>query len=149
MGTAYAAFNLLLTDGQDALVIRHDPCLDGEAKPGDVFELLEGAHVLTNLHELDEVLVPLEGLPNPEEPLESTLLRLEILARDEHTVLPGDHQIALVLGDLATCRPGNRVVIYGKPRRSSQDAYKPVEALALGDAVPVGEAAEVIERFPT
>jgi glycine hydroxymethyltransferase len=63
-------------------------------------------------------------------------------------VLPGDHQIALVLADQATSRVGNRIVVYGKPRKKTKDGYKPVEALSPGDAVPVGEAAEVIERFP-
>lgn len=91
--TAYAAFNLLLSDGYDALVLRHDPCMNGEPRAGEVFELLPGAHVLTNLHELDEVATPIDGLPDPAEPLEATLLRLEILARDETTVLPSDHRI--------------------------------------------------------
>lgn len=91
--TAYAAFNLLLTDGHDALVVRHDACPADVPRSGDVFELLPGAHVLTNLHELDEVVVPQEGLPNPDEPIEATLLRLEVLARDETTALPGNHRI--------------------------------------------------------
>ena len=48
---------------------------------------------MTNLHELDEVSPPADGLPVVDEPIASTLMRLEILARDETTVLPGDHRI--------------------------------------------------------
>lgn len=92
-GTAHAGFNLLLSDGLDAYVIRHDPSDHGEARVGAVIELSPGAHVLTNLHELDEFVVPIDGLPNPEEPIEATLLRLEILARDDQTPLPGGHRI--------------------------------------------------------
>lgn len=89
----YAAFNLLLSDGLDAYVIRHDPTDHEGPRVGAVIELGPGAHVLTNLHELDELVVPPDGLPDPEEPIESTLLRLEILARDDRTPLPGDHRI--------------------------------------------------------
>ncbi len=92
-GEAFAGFNLLLADGHDAFVVRHDPSDHGEAKVGAVIELSPGAHVLTNLHELNEFVVPLDGLPNPEEPIEATLMRLEILARDDQTPLPGDHRI--------------------------------------------------------
>jgi hypothetical protein len=90
---AHASFNLLVSDGHDALVIRHDPCETGRPRAGAVFDLGPGAHVLTNLHELDEVIVPSDGLPDADEGIESTLMRLEILARDETTVLPGDHRI--------------------------------------------------------
>jgi hypothetical protein len=97
--SAYAAFNLLLADGHDALVVRHEANEDGRPGVGAVLELGPGAHVLTNLHELDEVVVPPEGLPDPEEPIGSTLLRLEILARDDSTPLPGDRRI-LERGDV-------------------------------------------------
>ena len=32
--TAYAAFNLLLADGRDAFVVRHDPCEEGVPREG-------------------------------------------------------------------------------------------------------------------
>ena len=91
--TPYAAFNLLLSDGLDAYVVRHDACENGAARDGLVFELVPGAHVLTNLHELAEVTVPIDGLPNPEESIAATLRRLEVLAKDDTTPLPGDHRI--------------------------------------------------------
>lgn len=90
---AFAGFHLLLADGHDALVVRHTSAEAARRRPGAVLELLPGAHVLTNLHELDEVQTPLAGLPDPEEPIEATLARLECLAADEVTVLPGDHRI--------------------------------------------------------
>jgi len=92
-GTAYAGFNLLLADGRDAYVVRHDPCEADHPKDGVLLPLAPGVHTVTNLHELDEVVSPSDGLPVADEPIASTLLRLEILARDETTVLPGDHRI--------------------------------------------------------
>lgn len=91
--TPYAAFNLLLADGQDAFVVRHDPCEDATPREGVLLPLAPGVHTVTNLHELDEVVAPPDGLPAVDEPIASTLMRLEILARDETTVLPGDHRI--------------------------------------------------------
>jgi len=74
--------------------------------------------------------------------------RGQVVGSVTSSVLPGDHQIALALVDVPTSRPGGRVIIYGKPRRRSASPYKPVEELTPGDAVPVGEAARVIDRFP-
>jgi hypothetical protein len=91
--TAYAAFNLLLADGSDAFVVRHDPCEEGVPREGVLLPLAPGVHTVTNLHELDEVSPPADGLPVVDEPIAGTLMRLEILARDETTVLPGDHRI--------------------------------------------------------
>ncbi|MDJ0523106.1 MAG: NRDE family protein [Planctomycetota bacterium] len=91
--TPYAAFNLLLADGTDACVVRHDPCEEGRPRDGVLLPLAPGVHTITNLHELDEVGPPADGLPVVDEPLAATLMRLEILARDETTVLPGDHRI--------------------------------------------------------
>jgi uncharacterized protein with NRDE domain len=92
-GEPYAGFNLLLSDGHDAIVIRHDPSGAGKPRVGAVIELTPGAHVLTNLHELDEILVPLEALPDLDESIEATLRRLEALAENDRLVLPGDHRI--------------------------------------------------------
>lgn len=91
--TPYAGFNLLLADGRDAFVVRHDPCEPDRPKEGVLLPLSPGVHTVTNLHELDEVFAPPDGLPVVDEPLASTLMRLEILARDETTPLPGDHRI--------------------------------------------------------
>lgn len=93
-GEAYAGFNLLVADARAAYVLRHP----GAAVPrrperSDVRSLPPGAHVLTNLHDLDEVTVPPSGRPEPEEPLARSLERLERLAADATTVLPGDHRI--------------------------------------------------------
>lgn len=92
--TPYAGFNLLLADAREAYVVHHP----GSAAPrrpraGDVVALPAGVHVLTNLHDRGEVPVPREGAPRPEEPLHATLDRLERLAADGLTPLPGDHRI--------------------------------------------------------
>jgi hypothetical protein len=92
--TAYAGFNLLLADGRDAFVVRH-PGAPSPRPPrrGDVVELAPGSHVLTNLHDLDEVRAPTRGAPAPGEPIEATLDRLALLATDSTTPMPGDHRI--------------------------------------------------------
>ncbi len=92
-GEAYAGFNLLLADGEHAFVVRHDACTPGHPREGVLLPLAPGAHTVTNLHELDEVVPPPDGLPVVDEPIAMTLMRLEILARDDTTVLPGDHRI--------------------------------------------------------
>jgi hypothetical protein len=91
---AYAGFHLLLADGEAAWVVRHRGS-DRPSAPGagDVFPLRPGAHVLTNLHEPDELPVPPGGEVRPGEALPETLRRLERLAADEQTVLPGGHRI--------------------------------------------------------
>lgn len=93
-GQAYAGFHLLLADGEEAFVLRHP----GGAVPrapasGDLVRLPPGAHVLTNLHDLDEVTAPAEGAPRAGEALDDLLARLMALAADDRTVLPGDHRI--------------------------------------------------------
>jgi hypothetical protein len=91
--TPYASFNLLLADGRTACVIRHDASEPDRPRTGTCLELAPGVHTVTNLHELDEVEPPAEGLPREGERLDALLLRLETLACDETTVLPGDHRI--------------------------------------------------------
>jgi hypothetical protein len=91
---AYAGFNLLLADADDAFVLRHP----GAPRPRvpeeeDVRRLSPGAHALTNLHDLDEVPIPPAGRPRAEEPLAETLRRLEGLAADDQTPLPREHRI--------------------------------------------------------
>jgi hypothetical protein len=91
---AYAGFHLLVSDGTDAFVLRHR----GDARPAapgaaDVFPLAPGAHVLTNLHEPDEVPVPPGGDPRPDEPIEATLARLRVVAADDRPHLPGGHRV--------------------------------------------------------
>lgn len=91
---AYAGFNLLLADGQEAFVLRHaGSAAAGVSPPGSLVRLPPGAHVLTNLHDLDEVRAPAAGAPDAGEPLPELLARLERLAADSTTVLPGDHRI--------------------------------------------------------
>lgn len=92
--TAYAGFNLLLADAADAFVIRHPGAQSPRPpKSAEVVALPPGAHVLTNLHDLDEVEVPPLGRPAPEADLDTVLDRLRRLAKDDETVLPGDHRI--------------------------------------------------------
>lgn len=93
--TAYAGFNLLLADGREAWVIRHDGSeRPRRPAPADVIRLEPGAHTLSNLHDVDEVPVPPLGLPPAStEPLPATFSRLAALAADETTPLPGDHRI--------------------------------------------------------
>jgi hypothetical protein len=92
--TAYAGFHLLVADRDEAFVVRHR----GSAAPqrpgiGDLLELPPGAHILTNLHEPDEVAVPEEGLPREGEALDDTLHRLERLAADDAPRFPRGHRI--------------------------------------------------------
>ena len=92
--TAYAGFNLLLADAREAYVVHHPGSSAPRPPPAsDLVSLRPGAHVLTNLHDRGEVRVPGAGAPEPGEPLEATLRRLERLAADGLTPLPGDHRI--------------------------------------------------------
>ena len=91
---AYAGFNLLAADGQQAFAVRHR----GSASPrplagDDVFEFLPGAYVLTNLHEPGTVPVPALAWPEPREALASTCARLEAVAADSNLQLTGGHRI--------------------------------------------------------
>jgi hypothetical protein len=92
--TAYAGFHLLVADRMDAFVVRHRgataPAVPG---PGDVIALAPGAHVLTNLHEPDELVVPDEGLPRVGEAVDETLRRFERLAADDTPRFPRGHRI--------------------------------------------------------
>lgn len=91
---AYAGFHLLLADASEAHVLRHPgAAVPRRPAPHEVVRLPPGAHVLTNLHDLDEVAVPPAGAPRATEPLPLVLARLETLATDDRTVLPGDHRI--------------------------------------------------------
>jgi hypothetical protein len=58
--------------------------------------LAPGVHVLTNHHDLDVAPVPDEGAPRDGEPLPALVARLEHLAGDRTTPLPGDHRICKV-----------------------------------------------------
>jgi hypothetical protein len=91
---AYAGFHLLLADGERALVVRHR----GSSGPhpllkDDTFEFLPGAYVITNLHEPGTVAPPEGARPVFEEPFERTFERLQGLAADTETTLPGDVHI--------------------------------------------------------
>ena len=55
-----------------------------------------GTHTLTNFHDWDVAPVPTEGAPRPGETLAALLTRLEALAADRTTPLPGDHRICKV-----------------------------------------------------
>ncbi|MFV1959401.1 MAG: NRDE family protein [Planctomycetota bacterium] len=91
---AYAGFNLCLADGEKAFVIRHRGAPVPRPLTGDdVFEFFPGAYVLTNLHEPGSVPLPEAARPDPGEPLEATLDRLEALAGDASIRLPGGHRI--------------------------------------------------------
>lgn len=91
---AYAGFHLLVADAHEAHVIRHrGGPVPTSPRSHDVVRLGPGAHVLTNLHDLDEVAAPPAGAPAPREPLAATLERLQALAADGTTPLPGDHRI--------------------------------------------------------
>ncbi len=90
----YAGFNLFIGDGADAYVIQNGPLLpDGEGVFSTTLALPPGVHVLTNLHDLDKVTIPLAGRPISGESLTDTLTRLERLAADDQTPLPGNHRI--------------------------------------------------------
>jgi hypothetical protein len=92
--TAYAGFHLLLADRDEAFVLRHrGASAPVSPAPGDLRPLAPGAHVLTNLHEPDEVAVPAEGEPRAGESLADTLARLERLAADDAPRFPRGHRI--------------------------------------------------------
>jgi uncharacterized protein with NRDE domain len=86
----YAPFNLLVVDRGAGFVLHH------EAEVSRRQDLSPGVHVLTNHHDLDVAPVPEEGRPKPRESLERLLARLEALAGDRTTPLPGDHRICKV-----------------------------------------------------
>jgi hypothetical protein len=98
----YAPFNLMLLDRTRGLAVHHgaDPA---ELRKGRTVaaagigrSLAPGVHVLTNLHDLDVAPVPPEGAARPGEPLSDLVARLERLAGDRTTPLPGDHRICKV-----------------------------------------------------
>jgi uncharacterized protein with NRDE domain len=84
---AYDPFNLMVLDRAAGFVLHHE-------REGSVLvDLSPGVHVLTNLHDLDVAPVPDAGAPRAGEPLAHLLARLERLAGDTTTPLPGDHRI--------------------------------------------------------
>lgn len=87
--TPYAPFHLLVADRAGAFVVRHT---GAGAAPAFV-PLPPGVHVLTNLHELDEVPAPAPTRPVPGEPLDALRARLEAFAADRETPLPGGHRV--------------------------------------------------------
>jgi hypothetical protein len=84
---AYDPFNLMVLDRAAGFVLHH------ERERSTLVDLSPGVHVLTNLHDLGVAPVPDEGAPRAGEPLSRLLARLESLAGDTTTPLPGDHRI--------------------------------------------------------
>lgn len=74
-------------------------------------------------------------------------LRGRVVGTVTSAVLPGEHQVALVLLERAAA-PGSRLLVLPRPRRAEPSTFKPVEELGPGDRVPVGEACLVLDRFP-
>jgi hypothetical protein len=98
----YAPFNLMVLDRERGTAVHHgaDPA---ERRRGRTLAterlgapLAPGVHVLTNLHDLDVAPVPPEGDSRADEPLAELVARLERLAGDRTTPLPGDHRICKV-----------------------------------------------------
>jgi hypothetical protein len=79
----YEPFQLLLVDREAAFHV----------EPRGATALESGAHILSNLHEIDELRVPRAGLPDPGETIDEAIARLEALARDDTPALPGGHRI--------------------------------------------------------
>lgn len=88
--TAYEPFHLLVLGRDDGLVVA------GTREGTTCRTLPAGVHVVTNLHDLDTVPVPAAGAPRDGEPLDALVARLERLAADRDTPLPGDHRICKV-----------------------------------------------------
>lgn len=88
--TSYEPFNLMVLDRRAGFVLHH------ERDRSDLVDLAPGVHVLTNHHDLDAAPVPAEGFPRDGEPLADLLARLERLAGDRTTPLPGNHRICKV-----------------------------------------------------
>lgn len=86
----YNPFNLLLLDRARAFALERAP----EAAAWS--DVSRGTHVLTNLHDLDAFEVPPQGRARAGEPLGDLVSRLETLAADRTTPLPGDHRICKV-----------------------------------------------------
>ncbi len=86
----YDPFNLLVLDRERGFVLHQEPS-DPVLQP-----ISPGAHVLTNLHDLDVAPVPPASTPRPGEPVADLLARLERVAGDRETPLPGDHRICRV-----------------------------------------------------
>jgi hypothetical protein len=84
---AYEPLNLLVADRGSGFVLHRGP--EGVSWQ----DVTPGVHVLTNLHDWDVAPVPTEGLPRPGESLGTLVARLERLAGDRDTPLPGDHRI--------------------------------------------------------
>ncbi len=87
---SYDPFNLLVLDRTSGMVVHHD-----EEGPRTL-PVTPGTHTLTNFHDWDVAPVPTEGAHRPGETLAALLTRLEALAADRTTPLPGDHRICKV-----------------------------------------------------
>src|SRR5262245_38507610 len=104
----YAPFNLMVMDrthgfvrrhGEDPAGIRRGRSVERRSHAGTIDvarDMRPGVHVLTNFHDLDVAPVPPEGAARPGEPLGDLVARLERLAGDRTTPLPGDHRICKV-----------------------------------------------------
>jgi hypothetical protein len=95
----YDPFNLLVVDRDRGFVLHHESPAgreSGRGTPAPRIALTPGVHVLTNLHDLDVAPVPATGLPRTGEPLAALVARLEAVAGDRETPLPGDHRICKV-----------------------------------------------------
>jgi hypothetical protein len=129
--TPYAGFNLLLADGRDALVVRHRSGSDNV----DVVPLSPGAHVLTNLHELDELSTPRGGEHVPSEPIAKTVARLERLAGDTSAELPGGHRICKREETRGTVASAVLALGPGQPE-ILRFANGPPDRMPFADAIP-------------
>ncbi len=88
--TAYEPFNLMVLDRAAGFVLHH------ERETSACVPVSPGVHVLTNHHDLDVAPVPEAGRPCDGEALADLLARLERLAGDRETPLPGEHRICKV-----------------------------------------------------
>ena len=91
----YEGFHLLVADRSAAFVVRHEgahtPHVPGD---DDVASDWSGrSSVLTNLHEVGALSVPPSITGAEAAPLGDWIARHEQLARDDTSVLPGDHRI--------------------------------------------------------
>jgi uncharacterized protein with NRDE domain len=96
LANAYEPFNLLVVDRRSGFVLHRGP--EGLAW----HDVSPGVHVLTNLHDWDVAPVPAEGRPRAAERLDDLVARLERLAGDRETPLPGEHRICKTGGSRGT-----------------------------------------------
>jgi hypothetical protein len=96
LANAYEPFNLLVVDRRAGFVLHRG------AEGLSWRDVTPGVHVLTNLHDWDVAPVPEPGRPVAGEPLPALVARLERLAGDRVTPLPGEHRICKVGGERGT-----------------------------------------------